>query len=290
MTKIPDWIKRGEGFIYPERAEEWKKIVESRAGNLYYGIDLDSALALMEKLESGATMEEVKEMFDEQGHSGTSAEMVRSVMFDFAKRGPEFYESTAWKELSDEDKKAIAYKKKENTVLDKLHNSKNITSNLLDAMSMTKSWLYFEDLQTVLPPEQYQELATTVRSDLEQKFAKLNLSYLTQEEIEEKIAENFASEIFEIGVDDKGGCILQKALSKRDELTRPINPNQLDEIKLASVVEKAMRKHLNYGKYYDDHFFKTEEIPETLAFYIEVAKKCQIRNREISKEEKEKHH
>ena len=120
-AKIPSWIKRGEGFIYPERAEEWKKCVEARVGDLYHGMDLDSALELMEKLESGASMEEVKEIFDGQGHSGASAGMVRRMLFHFAKRGPEFYESTAWGELSDEEKKAISDKRKENAELDELH-------------------------------------------------------------------------------------------------------------------------------------------------------------------------
>lgn len=48
-AKIPDWIKRGEGFIYPERAEEWKKCVEARASDLYHGMDLDAAIEIMEK-------------------------------------------------------------------------------------------------------------------------------------------------------------------------------------------------------------------------------------------------
>lgn len=120
-AKIPAWIEKGEAFIYPERMEKWKECVEARAGDLYHGMDLDLALALMEKLESGATMEEVKEMFDEQGHSVASAEMVRSILFHFAKRGPEFYESTAWGELSEEDKKLIEDKKRENAELDELH-------------------------------------------------------------------------------------------------------------------------------------------------------------------------
>lgn len=120
-AKIPDWIEKGKAFIYPERIGKWINCVEARAGDLYHGMDLDSALALMEKLESGATMEEVKEMFDEQGHSGASAGMVRSILFHFAKRGPEFYESTAWGELSEEDKKLIEDKKRENAELDELH-------------------------------------------------------------------------------------------------------------------------------------------------------------------------
>lgn len=288
QAKIPSWIEQGEKFIYPERMEKWKQCVEARASDLYHGMDLDSALGLMEKLESGATIEEVKEILEQQGHSGASEGMVRNIVFHFSKRGPEFYEGTSSKDLSDRDKKVIEDKKKENTVLDKLHNSKNITSNLLEAMSMTQSWLNFEDLQTVLPPEQYQELLTTVKSDLEQYYAKSNIPDVTQEEIDKEIAEEIERKIFEIGVDDKGGFILQEfAPLSREKLTRPINPNQLDEIKLASVVEKAMQKHLDYDRFHTNRYLKAEQIPETLAFYIEVAKQCQVKNREISKEESE---
>ena len=120
-AKIPEWIKKGEAFIYPERAEKWKKYVEIHAMDLHYGIDLDSTLEIMEKLERGASMEEVKEIFDRQNLAGHSREMVRSMMFHFAKKGPEFYESTAWRELSDEEKKAITDKKRENAELDELH-------------------------------------------------------------------------------------------------------------------------------------------------------------------------
>ena len=120
-AKIPTWVTKGSAYIYPERMEKWAQCVEARAGDLYHGMDLDSALELMEKLESGASIEEAKEIFDGQGHSGASAGMVRSMLFHFAKRGPEFYESTAWGELSDEDKQAIEDKKKENAELEKLH-------------------------------------------------------------------------------------------------------------------------------------------------------------------------
>lgn len=287
QAKIPSWIEQGEKFIYPERIGKWINCVEDRAGDFYHGMDLDSALALMEKLESGATMEEVKEMFDEQGHSGHSAGMVRWILLNFAKRGPEFYESTAWGELSDEDKKSVEDKKKENELLESRHDSKDIKSNLLGGMSMTRSWLTLEDLQTVLPPDQYQELVTTVRSGLEQYYAKSNLPDVTQEEIEKEIAKEVAGKVFQIGVDDKGGFILQESALSRDKLTRPIIPSRLDATKLASVVEKAMQKHLDYDRFHTNKYLKAEQIPETLAFYIEVAKQCQVKNREISKEESE---
>ena len=123
-AKIPEWIKRGERFIYPERAEEWKKCVEARASDLYHGMDLDAAIEIMEKLESGATLDEAKELLDSQDHSGASYGMVRNIIFSFAKQGPKFLEHTAYGEISPENKMVIADKKKENAELEALHNPK----------------------------------------------------------------------------------------------------------------------------------------------------------------------
>ena len=172
-AKIPEWIKRGEAFIYPERMEKWKECVEARAGDLYHGMDLDSALALMEKLESGATMEEVKEMFDEQGHSGASAGMVRSMMFHFAKRGPEFYESTAWRELSEEDKKVIEDKKRENAVLEEIHSPKEEGKDVdpysqlkASAVEVDFSWKYGNTIEAAVKElEEYRARGESVVID-----------------------------------------------------------------------------------------------------------------------------
>lgn len=165
-AKIPVWIKKGEAFIYPERMEEWAECVEVRARDSYHGMYLDSALELMEKLESGASMEEVKEIFDGQEYSRAPAGIVRNMIFYFAKRGPEFYESTAWRELSDEDKKAIEDKKKENAELDKLH--KDDFTKQVSAERRTE-----EQEITNLSAEK--ERLTSEISDIEQQLAALRV-------------------------------------------------------------------------------------------------------------------
>lgn len=126
-AKIPEWIKRGEGFIYPERAEEWKKCVEAKAASDYYGKDLDEAIEIMEKLESGATLDEAKELLYSQNHFVAWYRMVRNIIFEFAKRGPEFYEHTARGEMSADTREIIEEKKKENAELEALHNPKKET-------------------------------------------------------------------------------------------------------------------------------------------------------------------
>ena len=113
-AKIPTWIKKGEAFIYPERMEEWTQCVEARASDLYHGRDLDDAIEIMEKLENGASLDEAKELLDSQDHSGTSYEMVRNIIFSFSKQGPEFWEHTAYGEISPKARQAIKDKKREN--------------------------------------------------------------------------------------------------------------------------------------------------------------------------------
>lgn len=283
-AKIPEWIKRGQRFIYPERAEEWKKCVEGCARGLYYGYELDVALDLMEKIENAASNEEIQEIMHGQGHSGASEGMVRKILLHFSKKGPEIYESTAFTELSDEEKEVVGEKRKENKLFESIHDSKDIKLNLLGAMGMTQSWLTFENLKTVLPPEQYQELENTVRSKAEQFYAKLNIKNATQEEIELAIEEDVDGQVFNVSVDDKGSFVLEEFELTSEKLTRPIDINQLDSTKLASVVEKAMQKHLDYNRFHSNRYLKEEEIPQFLKDYIHIAKEYQERHVEPTEE------
>lgn len=118
---IENWIKRGMAFVFPEMAQLWEECVKVRASDLYRGFEVDCALAIMEKLEKGATFEEAKQLLDSQKHSGTSWALTRHIIFTFYKTGPEFWEYTAFGELSDETKEIIENKKRENAKLLKLH-------------------------------------------------------------------------------------------------------------------------------------------------------------------------
>lgn len=124
--KIPTWVEMGSAYIYPERVEEWTRCVDIRANDLYHGTEIDLALNLMQKLESGASIEEVKDIFTGQSvRSANFVRMVRSIMLRFAKRGIEFYEGTAEKELTDEEKRIIEDMKKENARLDEIHRNES---------------------------------------------------------------------------------------------------------------------------------------------------------------------
>lgn len=124
QEKIPSWIQRGQELIYKERHEDWKKCVLSRASDIYHGAELDASLDIMQALENGVTIEEAKEMLDEQEHSGMSASLVRNILFSFSSKGPEFWEATSYGEISPNNKMKLKIKKEENLQLAKINAKK----------------------------------------------------------------------------------------------------------------------------------------------------------------------
>jgi len=92
-AKIPSWIEMGKTLgIDPALTEDWEKMVKGRAGDLYHGMELDAAIVVMQKLNSGATAKDIKETLDDQGHSGASYGMVRWIVETFASRGKDIFE------------------------------------------------------------------------------------------------------------------------------------------------------------------------------------------------------
>lgn len=94
ISKIPEWIKRGEEFIYPQMQDEWGQCVVKRATDFYHGLDLEYALEVMltlDQKEGRNGIEIAKKLLNEQDHSGMSYDKVVSIILNFSKRGPEFY-------------------------------------------------------------------------------------------------------------------------------------------------------------------------------------------------------
>ncbi len=121
---VLNWIEKGQSLIFPERYAEWEKCVIARASDLYYGLELDRTLEIMEVLENGASIEDAKQIFDEQENFGMFSSMVRNILFEFSSRGPEFWEATSYSEISPEDRQMLETKQQENAHLVKLNASK----------------------------------------------------------------------------------------------------------------------------------------------------------------------
>lgn len=113
-----DWKERGKKVIYPERIEHWEKVVDTLS-KTYRKQHIDFAVDLMEKIENGTTVEEAIDIFAKEDYHIVPSIMIRSMLFYFSKKGPEFWEKTKYGgEFSEEEKKEIEEKKRENSELE----------------------------------------------------------------------------------------------------------------------------------------------------------------------------
>lgn len=90
--KVPYWIERGNAIISEDLQGEWAKCVKIRSTDLYHGMELDASLEVMELLAQGGSFEKANQMLDEQGHSGMSYSITRSIIMSFSPRGKELFD------------------------------------------------------------------------------------------------------------------------------------------------------------------------------------------------------
>ncbi len=123
---VSSWIKRGKEIIFPERYDEWLECVKVRSVDIYHRKEIEYSLEIMEALNSGASMEEAKEIFKNQEHSNITWAMTRNIVFSFSSLGPEFWENTELGKISPETRKILELKKQENMELKEAHTSGKI--------------------------------------------------------------------------------------------------------------------------------------------------------------------
>ena len=87
-----EWIGKGEKILDKKHHKLWTKIVPIRLDDMYRGMELGNCLEIVEQLNKGAELEEVKPLIENQGHSGMSFGLVCSMVREFADRGTEFVE------------------------------------------------------------------------------------------------------------------------------------------------------------------------------------------------------
>ena len=87
-----EWVEKGKKILDEKHHKLWAKIVPIRLGDLYQGMELGNCLEIVEQLNKGAELEEVKPLIENQGHSGMSFGLVCSMVREFADRGNEFVE------------------------------------------------------------------------------------------------------------------------------------------------------------------------------------------------------
>ncbi len=88
LTK--QWIEKGNTILDEKYRELWAECVPIRLDDLYQGMELGNCLEIVEQLNNGKTVEEVKPLIENQGHSGMSFGLVCSMVESFCDRGNEF--------------------------------------------------------------------------------------------------------------------------------------------------------------------------------------------------------
>lgn len=88
LTK--EWIEKGNTILDEKYRELWAKCVPIRLDDLYHGMELGNCLEIVEQLNKGKELEEVKPLIENQGHSGMSFGLVCSMVKSFCDRGSEF--------------------------------------------------------------------------------------------------------------------------------------------------------------------------------------------------------
>lgn len=89
--KIPEYIKQGGKYIYPQRYKKWEEYIEIRVEDSYYGKDIEEALQCMELLETGESFQDVYDVIKSFNQDGQRYSIVMSMLTIFSKSGTEFY-------------------------------------------------------------------------------------------------------------------------------------------------------------------------------------------------------
>ena len=85
-----EYIEKGNVVLDEKYRELWAKCVPIRLGDLYQGMELQMCLDIVLELNNGCTIEKAKALIESQGHSGTSFNLVCSMVKSFCDRGDEF--------------------------------------------------------------------------------------------------------------------------------------------------------------------------------------------------------
>lgn len=95
-AKIPEltkhYIEEGHKLIEEKYWELWDKCVPIRLDDLYKGWELDCCLEIIKALNENKSFVECKKIFSNQGHSGMSAGLMKSMLKSFHKDGEKLIE------------------------------------------------------------------------------------------------------------------------------------------------------------------------------------------------------
>ena len=130
---------------------------------------------------------------------------------------------------------------------------------LLEAMSMTQTWLNLEDLKQILPEEQYVDIETKVKEIYEKRFPEKE--GWAKEKIEALRSESVKNDEFFV-VKDKNGEFALRRMDFSDILE--VHLKEITKENLEKFVLKKKKKHRQYDTFHENEQLTAEEIPEVL--------------------------
>lgn len=90
LTKY--WIKEGHKVLSQDKWDEWDRCVPIRLGDLYEGMELGQCLDIIKIVKDDSIAAGIKVMKN-QGHSGMSWGLMKSMIYTFCDCGKEFIEA-----------------------------------------------------------------------------------------------------------------------------------------------------------------------------------------------------
>ncbi len=93
QENIPDltkyWIEKGHKILSEDKWLLWDNCVPIRLSDLYHGMELGMCLEIIQIIND-KSLEEAKEVMYNQGHSGMSWGLMKSMLLSFSDKGEEF--------------------------------------------------------------------------------------------------------------------------------------------------------------------------------------------------------
>ena len=110
-------IERGMKLIPNAKRNEWEECIDLCAQGAFGGLDIDSALDIMEALDNGVSIDEIKQMLENLGLSGYADSIIRSIVLRFSNEGPKFWRETAVFEITPEQEKILIEIENKNKII-----------------------------------------------------------------------------------------------------------------------------------------------------------------------------
>lgn len=100
-------IEAGKNHIFPEKLDNWEILVNASVTDSYHGEEIVDSLKIMKELDDKESIDDIISKFKNENYKEKLRKLIRNIVLNFSKEGPEFYKATTEKELVEEEKEKI---------------------------------------------------------------------------------------------------------------------------------------------------------------------------------------